>query len=164
MSYKLKDFCDLAIKVAENCQDADQTELGQALRESHEYIGIATAETNEHSLSSFHKQKWLDILLERRTLDGEDVVDYELGYAYNEIGVAYTNDNRLEDAATAFLRSIEIFQGLPDYDDTWLSWPEPNLGFVYWLQGRYSDAESVLEEILGIHEAAYGKDDTKSFK
>ena len=70
----------------------------------------------------------------------------------------------LEEAAAAFRRSIEVFQSLNDYEDTMLGWPEPNLGFIYWMQGKLDDAEKALVEILDIHAAAWGVDDTKSFK
>ncbi len=110
-----------------------------------------------------HKKKWLDMLLERRS-GGVRIEDYELGYAYNEIGVAYGNIGMLDEAAEAFHLSIKIFQGLDDYEDTMLGWPEPNLGFIYWMQGKLEDAEHALVEILDIHAAAWGVDDVKSFK
>jgi hypothetical protein len=69
-----------------------------------------------------------------------------------------------ETAEKCFVRSIELHQGLDDYKDTMLGWPEPNLGLMYWVQGRLEDAERVLLEILEIYAAAYGVDDTKSFK
>lgn len=159
-----KPFCDLALLIGERLK----TKLGQvadeSIRESHCFIGIALVETNEHSLSMTHKKKWLDMLEQRRNASGAPVIDYELGYAYNEIGVAYGNNDMLEEAATAFRRSIEVFQGLSDYEDTMLGWPQPNLGFIYWMQGKLEDAEKALGEILDIHAAAWGVDDTKSFK
>jgi tetratricopeptide (TPR) repeat protein len=136
----------------------------ESIRESHCFLGIALAETNEHHLSMIHKTKWLSMLEERRTATGDPVEDYELGYAYNEIGVAYGNNDMLNKAVDAFRRSIAIFQSLDNYDDTMLGWPEPNLGFIYWMQGKLDDAEQALVEILDIHAAVYGVDDTESFK
>ena len=101
---------------------------------------------------------------ETKTQSGAPVEDYELVYAYNEIGVAYGINNMLDKAGQAFCRSIVIFQGLSDYEDTMLGWPEPNLGFIYRMQGNLEDAEKALVEILDIHAAAWGVDDTKSFK
>jgi len=158
-----KTFCDLALLIGERLQNQLGEEAAEAIRESHCFIGIAIVETNEHSLSMWHKQKWLDILLERKS-DGSTIEDYELGYAYNEIGVAYGNNDMLDEAAGAFRRSIEVFQGLDDYKDTMLGWPGPNLGFIYWMQGKLEDAEHALREILDIHAAVWGVDDTKSFK
>lgn len=166
---ELQPFCQLALTIGEQLQASPSKhgileDIAKVIRESHSYLGIAAVETNEHNMSMTHKKKWLDMLLERHSVGGATVEDYELGYAYNEIGVAYGNNAKLEEAAQAFERSIEIFQGLPDYEDTMLGWPEPNLGFIYWMQGKLSSAEQVLVEILDIHATAWGVDDTKSFK
>jgi tetratricopeptide (TPR) repeat protein len=157
-------FCDLALLIAERLKDTLGETAIESIRESHSFIGIALVETNEHSRSMSHKAKWLDMLLERKTESGGHIEDYELGYAYNEIGVAYGNTNMLDKAIISFRRSIEIFQGLDDYEDIMLGWPEPNLGFIYWMQGNLEDAENALVEILDIHAEKWGVDDTKSFK
>ncbi|KAM4057224.1 tetratricopeptide repeat domain-containing protein [Hirsutella rhossiliensis] len=159
-----KPFCELGLLIGERLQDQLGEVAVESIRESHGFLGIILTETNEHSRSMWHKKKWLTMLVERRSASGGHVEDYELGYAYNEIGVAYGNNDMLEDAADAFKRSIEIFQSIEDYEDTWLGWPEPNLGFIYWMQGKLEDAEEALVEILDIHAAAWGVDDIKSFK
>lgn len=159
-----RSFCELAILIGERLQSHLGDEATSCIRESHEFLGIALVETNEHIPSMIHKEKWLQMLEQRRTPHGDKIEDYELGYAYNEIGVAYGNADRLDDAAMAFKRSIEIFQGLDNYQETMLGWPEPNLGFIYWMQNRLDEAEEALIEILDIHAAAWGVDDTNSFK
>ncbi|RMJ08484.1 hypothetical protein CDV36_011905 [Fusarium kuroshium] len=159
-----KPFCDLALLIAERLKETHGAEAIECIRESQQFLGIALVETNEHTLSMAHKQKWLDMLLERKSDSGAPIEDYELGYAYNEIGVAYGNADMIDEAIEAFVRSIEIFQGLDDYEDTMLGWPEPNLGFMYWLKGDLETAETALVEILDIHAAAWGVDDTHSFK
>lgn len=162
---ELKSFAELGLKIGEQLQArGGGEEVLRTVRESHSYVGMAYAESNNSTLHMFHVQKWLDALLERESATGVPVLDYELGYAYNEIGVAYGFQNKLEEAVQAFLRSIEIFQGLSDYEDTMLGWPKPNLGFMYWLQGKLEDAEHAFVEILDIHVAAWGVDDTTSFK
>ncbi|KAK3328632.1 hypothetical protein B0T19DRAFT_462261 [Cercophora scortea] len=159
-----KPFCELGLCVGERLDGSPSEAVHESIRQSHSFLGIVLAETNEHSLSMMHKKKWLAMLEERKSEAGAPIEDYELGYAYNEIGVAYGNNAMLDEAAQAFRRSIEIFQGLDDYEDTMLGWPEPNLGFIYWMQGRLEEAEEALVEILDIHAAAWGVDDTKSFK
>jgi tetratricopeptide (TPR) repeat protein len=89
---------------------------------------------------------------------------YELALYYNEIGVAYGMNGMYELAIDHLLKSIEYFQSMPDYEDTLLSWPEPNLGFMYWVQGRFEEAKQVLLEILQVQEDAWGPDDQKTFK
>ncbi|UKZ69034.1 uncharacterized protein TrAtP1_010047 [Trichoderma atroviride] len=161
---KTEQFCNVALMIGEQMKDNHTSEAHEVIREGHSFIGIALVETNNHGDSKKHKQKWLDMLLERRSESGLPIRDYELGYAYNEIGVAYGNSDMLEEACEAFRESITIFQGLEDYTDTMLGWPEPNLGFMFWLLKDYDSAEKALIEILDIHAAAWGVDDTKSFK
>jgi tetratricopeptide (TPR) repeat protein len=159
-----KPFFKLGLRIGEQMKDQLGEAAVAAIRESHSFLGIVLTETNEHSLSMMHKTKWLDMLQERKSESGEPVTDYELGYAYNEIGVAYGNNGMLDEAAGAFQRSIEIFQGLEEYEDTMLGWPEPNLGFIYWMQGKLDESERAFVEILDIHAATWGVDDTESFK
>ncbi|KAF4992470.1 hypothetical protein FGRMN_7141 [Fusarium graminum] len=141
-----KPFCELSITIAEGWINVDAEAATKCIRESHSFIGIALVETNEHALSMQHKETWLNLLLDRPSESGSGIEDYELGYAFNEIGVAYGN------------------AGLEEYDDTMLGWPLPNLGFMYWMQGDLIKAEQALVEILDIHAAEWGVDDTHSFK
>ena len=119
---------------------------------------------NEHSLSMAHKMKWLAMLEERKNKAGAVFQDYELSYAYNEIGVAYGNCNMIDEASEAFRRSIKILQGLNGYDDAVIGWPGLNLGFIYWLQGELDDAEKMLMKSLKTHEKVWGCNDNRSFK
>lgn len=134
------------------------------IRRSHYFLGCALAETNHADDCLKHQETWIRMLLERTTSSGEPIKDYELAVAYNELGVAHAMNNMWETAEKTFVRSIELHQQLPDYEDTMLGWPEPNLGLIYWVQGHLEDAEKVLLEILEIHANAFGIDDTTSFK
>ncbi|UPK93796.1 hypothetical protein LCI18_004731 [Fusarium solani-melongenae] len=161
---KTKPFCDLSLLISERLKPTHGTEAIECIRESQQFLGIALAETNEHKLSMAHKQKWLDMLLERKSDFGSPIEDNELGYAYNEIGVAYGNADMIDEAIKAFGRSIEVFQGLDDYEATMVGWAKSNLGFMYWLKGDLKAAEATLIEILHIHTAAWRADDTHSFE
>jgi len=134
------------------------------LRESHNNQGSAAAETNDHKECLDHNKTWLKMSLERVTDSGQQIIDYELGAIYNEVGVAYAMNDLYDDAVRYFLESIKVFQALDDYEETMLGWPEPNLGFMYWVLDRQLEAEQVLLEILEIHATAWGVDDRKSFK
>ncbi|CCC14292.1 unnamed protein product [Sordaria macrospora k-hell] len=165
MMEETEPFCQFALEIAARLEaKLGAAAVAESIRESHMCLGIVLTELNEHDRSLFHKKKWLNMLEERKTEAGQDIANYELGYAYNEIGVAYGNANQLEEAVKAFQRSTEIFKGLADYKNTMLGWPQPNLGFIYWMQGKLQEAESTLVEIQGIHTAAWGVDDTVSFK
>ncbi|KAL7781016.1 hypothetical protein V8C43DRAFT_328491 [Trichoderma afarasin] len=161
---KTESFCNVALSIGEQFKTSLVDDAHEVIRESHSFIGIALVEVNKHSDSTWHKEHWLNMLLERRAAAGALIQDYELGYAYNEIGVAYGNSGMIEKASDAFKKSIEIFLSLEDYDEIMLGWPEPNLGFMYWLLNDYNSAEQAFIEILDIHAARWGPDDTHSFK
>lgn len=107
---------------------------------------------------------WIDNTDEPDSETASYQSQYEYGLYLNELGVAYGMSGLYDTAVEHFLNSIEAFQGMTGYDDTLLSWPEPNLGLIYWVQGRYDEAKQVLQEILQIHEDAWGPDDEKTFK
>lgn len=134
------------------------------LRETHNNQGSAANETHHLRESLEHNEKWLQLALNRRNDLGQPVEDYELGCAYSEVGVALAVNGRYDDAIEHFLSSVKVYQGLPEYEDTMLGWPLPNLGFIYWVLGQYDLAEETLNEILAIHEKKWGVDDTESFK
>lgn len=159
-----KSYFHLALTISEHSNSNDSEEVRSSIRESHCFLGCAAAETNDGEMCLKHHSIWLDMAMSRKSDAGTPVLDYELGIIHNEVGVAYAMNEMFDEAAKSFLRSIEVFQSLEKYEDTMLGWPEPNLGFMYWLQGRLEDAERVLVEILEIFAAAYGVDDTQSFK
>lgn len=107
---------------------------------------------------------WIENTIEPNPVTESYQSQYEFALYLNELGVAY-GMNGLNDAAIEhFLKSIKAFQNMTDYEDTLLSWPEPNLGFIYWVQGRHDEAKQVLLEILQIQEDTWGPDDEKTFK
>lgn len=69
-----------------------------------------------------------------------------------------------EAAITYFVKAIESFQALPNYEDTMLDWTESNIGLMHWMLGNYDDAERTLLGIIDIYSVAHGVDDTLSFK
>jgi hypothetical protein len=134
------------------------------LREAHNNQGSAAAETNDKGECLHHNKQWLSMTLSRRKEKRGGFIDYELGQVHNEIGVAYAMNDKYDEAVLNFLSSINIYNSLSDSEDVMLGWPMPNLGFMYWVRGEYEAAERVLQEILDIHKAAFGFDDTQSFK
>jgi tetratricopeptide (TPR) repeat protein len=104
------------------------------------------------------------MMLKRQDENGKPVLDYELGIGYNEVGNAYAMNGKYQVATEYFVKSIETFQALPNYEDTMLGWPESNIGLMYWMLGNHDDAERALTEIIEIYKTAYGVDDTQSFK
>lgn len=118
------------------------------LRESHNNLGSMANETNKPQESLQHNLMWLSLVKERREA-GEEVIDYELAQAYNEVGVAYACSGMYSLALDHFRLSISTYQALPKYDRKWLGWPLPNIGLVHWAQGNYKLA---LEELFKMQE------------
>ncbi|KAK3947355.1 hypothetical protein QBC32DRAFT_224369 [Pseudoneurospora amorphoporcata] len=157
-------FCQLASNMLNETVGYGGDQFGSLLLANHMSLGIILAEMNNRKQSMFHKRTWLDMLKRRKTPTNECVEDYELGYAYNEIGVGCAADGKLDEAETAFQRSIKIFEGLDDYQETMLADPQTNLGFIFWMRGELKEAEHVLCKMKDTHAASWGVDDIRSFK
>lgn len=158
-----KPFCVLAQKVCEALLRTQPSEaVSEMLRESHNNLGSMANETNDRQDSLQHNLVWLGLIKERR-VDGNEVIDYELGCAYSEVGVAYACSNMYYQALDHFRLSISTYKTLPNYDEKWLGWPLPNIGLVLWAQGNYKLA---LEELFRMHEiyAVHGTTDGDAFK
>lgn len=159
-----KPYYELSLRVSDMAESKEDESIAYHIRRSHYFLGCALAETNSPDQCLQHQKIWIDMLASRKTESGEPLIDYELAVGLNELGVAYGLNKEWKLAEQTFVRSIELHRGLPDYEDTMLGWPEPNLGLIYWIQGRLDEAEEVLLEILDIYASAYGIDDTESFK
>lgn len=159
-----KGFFRLTEILYEQAEDKATPEREYMLRRANLNHATASMETNDREDCLTRYRRWLDKSLESAPGPEDGKFWYELACIYNETGVAYAMNEMFDMAIEYLLKSIEAFQKLENYDDTMLNWPEPNLGFMYWILGRYKDAELVLSEILGIHEEHYGVDDTVSFK
>lgn len=159
-----KPYFQLAQSICEQSPNRASESVSYILRETHNNLATVTADIYETEASLKHAKIWMEMSEARKDVNGIPVVDYELGVVYNETGVSYGLNKQYYVAESYFLKSIETFQRLENYDDTMLGWPEPNLGFMYWVKGDYENAERVLLEILEIHANAFGVDDTKNFK
>ena len=130
------------------------------LRECHNNQGTVAAEIRDPESAIKHHKKWMEL-----TLASPDPVDgYEIAICHNETGVAFGLKGDFPVSADCFLQSIEKMKSLPQFKATMLDWPMPNLGFIYWIQGKHKEAKAVLETIRDIKENAFGRDDTTSFK
>ncbi len=157
-------FFRLTLKITDNISEKDSERIQTLIRFAHNDIGTTSAETNHPVECLKHQTIWASMLMTRDDSHGGAVNDWEAGIAHNELGVAIAYSGDFEKAEEQFLLSIQRYQQNPKYEDTWLGWPMPNLGFVYWAQGRLSEAREVLEEILDIFKLAYGVDDVTSFR
>lgn len=154
----------MAIYICERSDNKSTEIITSQLRLAYGNEGCAAAESNDRVGCLHFNKLWLDLTRERVSQSGEPVIDFELGTCYNEVGVAYALNNMYDRAEQYFLDSIKVYKSIEGFKDTDLGWPEPNLGLIYWVQGRSQEAELVLREMLEIHAAEFGYDDTQSFK
>lgn len=159
-----KEFWRLTEHLYENPSQYSSGKKQYMLRRANLDSATASMEANDAQDCLKRFKAWIEEA-STTTLTSDDFnSQYELALYYNEVGVAYGMNGLYDAAIDHLLRSIEFFQRMPDYDDTLLSWPQPNLGFMYWVQGRYDEAKDVLLEILQVHEEEWGIDDTNTFK
>lgn len=154
----------MAHRICTTSEKKDTEEVAYVLRMNLNYQHSAASETNDRKTCLTRALEWLRLSSQRTTPSGETLEDYELGIVYNETGVAYGMNEMWDMAVEYFIKSINVMKKLPNYEDDLLGWPEPNVGLIYWVQGKLDDAQLVLNEILEIHANAFGVDDTKSFK
>ena len=157
-------FFRLTLKITNNISEKDSQRIQALIRLAHNGIGTTSAETNRPAECLKHQTIWSSMLMTNANSHGGVLNDWEAGIAHNEMGVAIAYSGDFEKAEEQFLLSIQRYQQNPKYEDTWLGWPMPNLGFVYWAQGRLSEAREALQEILDIFKLAYGVDDVTSFR
>jgi tetratricopeptide (TPR) repeat protein len=159
-----KSYFQVALDICDHAADKESEKVQAIIRQNLNFLGCAAAETNDRPSCLKYQLRALEMAIARTHVDGSQARDYEIGIAHNEMGVAYAMNDMFDEAVGHFISSIQIFQTVDGYEDIWLGWPEPNLGIVYYLQGKLTEAERVLEEILDIYAAAYGPDDTNTFK
>ncbi|KAI0120070.1 P-loop containing nucleoside triphosphate hydrolase protein [Nemania sp. FL0031] len=159
-----KEWFQLVQQICDGLEDKSSEAVAYMIRDTHHNLGTASGETNDTELFLKHSGIWLELLRQRKTPDGELVVDYELGMGYNEHGVAQAMNGHCEVAITHFSKAIEYFQALPHYESTMLGWPASNKGLMYWILGDLEAAERTLLELIEVFRKANGVDDTLSFK
>jgi tetratricopeptide (TPR) repeat protein len=157
-------FFQSALNIVQNISMEESETKYYLIRRVHNGIGTTCAEINRPEDCLKHQTIVADLLMTRNSTLGVPVDDYPTAIAHNELGVAKAFNGDLEGAERAFLLSITTYQQNPNYEDVWLGWPMPNLGFIYWLQGRLTEARQILEEVLDIFKLAYGVDDVTSFR
>lgn len=89
--------------------------------------------------------------------------DMRLALSFNELGCAYMLRNDYSEAKECFEKSIHSMEELDNYEPWQISLPGVNLGVVYWLTGRYTEALDILLQGLRDRETKFGPNDQESF-
>ncbi|KUJ18332.1 uncharacterized protein LY89DRAFT_733010 [Mollisia scopiformis] len=129
-----KEWFELVQEICDGLEDKSSEDVKYMIRDTHHHLGTASGETNDTGRFLKHSGIWPEMLLERKTPDGELVVDYELGMGYNEHG----NSQAMHSTA--------------------------NKGLIHWILGDYEAAEHTFIDIIVVFRRANGVDDILSFK
>jgi hypothetical protein len=125
-------------------------------------LGCIATETNQPEAALTHFSAFNAAMIE--FAGGEpQTKDKGLAVSWNELGNAYMMNENWKSAEDCFIISIDTLRQLDNFKKVDLSFPVINLGFSYWLQGRLSEADETLSDILAAREAAYGINDRESF-
>lgn len=158
-SHSLRPLAELALSVCKLC-DASQTK--DLLSDIYYTLGAVGTESNDKLSSLQYNKLFLDTRL--KVADETGVEDVRLGIAHNQIGVSLMMYDNFIKAMDHFQQALRVYRALPEFDLQYLALPTANLGNAYWLQGKYEEAASTLEQGLIDRETRWGPNDTESFR
>jgi hypothetical protein len=95
--------------------------------------------------------------------DGPQGTDMRLGISWNQLGVAYMINDDWTMGEECFRKSINTLKKTDDFKRYKLSLPLVNLGYAWWLTGKFDEAVIALHEGLKDRAAAFGENDRESF-
>lgn len=149
----------VAIKL---CNNNGAEGVTPQLRLAHGNEARAAGESHDYTGCLHHANLWLDLLGRRVWPSRNPITNFELGNAYNEVGVAYALQNEFVQAQWNFLQAKRVHESVENLEATMLAEPKLNFGIIHWLQGDFLQAEAELDELLQIQENAFGVNDTQS--
>lgn len=138
--------------------------IDDALAEIHHNRGVIAVEINKPREALEHLQKFNGMML-KELGDRPPGTDMRLALSFNELGCAYMLRDDYSQAEDCWNKCVSSIEQLENYqNEKWQgSLPSVNLGAVYWLTGRYSEALDVLLQGLRERERKYGYNDRESF-
>jgi tetratricopeptide (TPR) repeat protein len=116
-----------------------------------------------HAVESLEYLSKFNSMMVRDLGSRQSGTDMRLALSFNELGCAYMLRNDYSRAETCFEQSISSMEKLDNYERWQVSLPGVNLGVVYWLTERYTDAVDVLTRGLRDREKKFGSNDQESF-
>ncbi|KAI0445097.1 P-loop containing nucleoside triphosphate hydrolase protein [Xylaria telfairii] len=124
------------------CRSTPGDDSNAVLADIHFRVGCNAAITNNHELSRRRKEEFFALQTSICESIAPDFVDARLGLAYAELGVAYTQDGRLDEAIEAYRRERVI------RDELKLRIPlsrDASLALLHMMRGELDLAEAVLQ-------------------
>jgi tetratricopeptide (TPR) repeat protein len=135
--------------------------IDDALAEIYHNRGVVANEVNRKE-SLDYLLKFNDMML-KELGNKPPGTDMRLSLSFNELGCAYMLREDYQMAEDCFQKSISSMEKLDNYEKWQVSLPVVNLGMVYWLTKRYSEAIDVLFQGIKDREKKFGYNDTESF-
>ncbi|KAF1815308.1 TPR-like protein [Eremomyces bilateralis CBS 781.70] len=157
---ELKQFYPLDLVNAD--KNPSEQQVADALAEILHNRGVVAVEVNWRRESLEHLTRFNEMMLQELG-DRPAGQDMRLALSFNELGCAYMLRDNFEKGEECFQKSISSMEKLDNFEKWQISLPLVNLGFVYWLIGRNSEALDVLLEGLSVRERKFGYNDRESF-
>lgn len=143
-------------------QGPTQDKLDDILADIYHTKGLAAAEMNQPDKALEYLSKFNDTM-KKELGASSGGGDMRLAISWNQLGVAWMIKDEWQQGEKCFAKSIKLMKGLEDYKPYKISLPLANLGYAFWLTGRYPEAVQAFEEGLRHREAEFGPDDRESF-
>ena len=124
-------------------------------------IALAVSSKNMDDLLLYAQLAW-DCEIERHKILGYNTSI--LAVAYNDLANAWACHCEWERALELLVDSRTIREGLPGFSRDKLFSPLYHTGLVLYHQGKYDDAEKILNEAIQDRETAFGRDDVSSVR
>lgn len=145
-----------------SCHGVTHAELDYTLAELYHNKGVIACGASDVSEGLRNLRIFHD-MMQKASNENTPKYDMRLGLACNELGFAYMLKEDWAEGERYFRRSIDLLQQLHNFEPILISLPLVNLGYAYWLQGRFDEAAVVLEKGVGDREEKYGNNDRISF-
>lgn len=87
-----------------------------------------------------------------------------LAVSYNDLAMAWACHGEWEKAIELLIESRRIREELPGFTRDKLFSPLYHLGLIYQHQGKYDEAEKILNEAIRDRDEAFGREDAVSLR
>jgi len=152
---------DAVERIYDNANAASPNLADERARLYRGRIGLAVSSKNADELLRYAQLAW-DIETNRHRNMGH--ATSILAVAYNDLATAWACHREWEKAINRLKESKRIRENLPGFTKDKLFSPLYHLGLVYSHQGKYDEAEVILNEAIQDWEDAFGPDDASSVR
>lgn len=161
IGFKLKEYIT-AEAVRRDSEASIERAIDQTLAKIMHNRGCIAIELNKPVKSLQYLLKFNEVMMQELG-NRNGGTDMRLALSFNELGCAYMLNEDYLHAEECFESSIDGIKNLDNYEPWLLSFPGVNLGAVYLLTGRLTEADDILLKALRDRERKFGFNDRESF-